>query len=365
MKLQKILKERNLPDLLSKEEMMKILLDNEYGYVPDTPYGVYYSEPNVLHSGLLCRTVQYSTVNLTVTTPYGVHTFPIHRILHTDGKKRPFFAFINFYTQMQEFIFPVEEVMEGDFDVLYVKYDDITTDDRDFTNGIAGVLLPKGQETDTTCGKIRLWAWALSRVLDYAETIPTLDMDNAAVIGHSRLGKTALVAGMTDSRFKYVMSNDSGCSGAALTRGSMGVTGEIGPFGESSETIRRIVSFFPHWFCKKYQEYAKTNIPDIFDQHFLVASIAPRFAYVGSATMDDWADPVSEFLTCVAATPAYEKMGLKGLVCNDEIPAGGEFFHEGRIGYHKTNGAHMISRHDWKRYMDYIKLHKDEKVDNK
>ncbi|MBO7208963.1 MAG: hypothetical protein J6V58_04405 [Clostridia bacterium] len=345
--------------------MKKILLDNEYGYVPDTPYGVYYSEPNILHGGLLGRTVQYSTVDLTVTTPYGVHTFPIHRILHNDGQKRPFFVFVNFNAQIHDFIFPIEEVTEGGFDVLYVKYNDITTDDRDFTNGIAGVLLPHGQETNTTCGKIRLWTWALSRVLDYAETIPTLDLDNAAVVGHSRLGKTALVAGMTDNRFKYVISNDSGCSGAALTRGSMGVTGEIGPFGESSETIKRIVSFFPHWFCKKYQEYAKTNIPDIFDQHFLVASIAPRFAYVASATMDDWADPVSEFLTCVAATPAYEKMGLKGLVCNDEIPNGGEFFHEGRIGYHKTHGAHMISRHDWHRFMDYIKLHKDETVDNK
>ena len=94
-----------------------------------------------------------------------------------------------------------------------------------------------------------------------------------------------------------------------------------------------------------------------FDQHFLVAGIAPRLVYVASASQDEWADPVSEYLCSVEASKVYEKLGMTGLVHPDRLPEVGEFFHEGSIGYHLRYGAHYLGRFDWNRYMDYFEKH--------
>ncbi len=355
MNIYELLKERNLPDLKNVEEMKKILLDNEYGHIPDIKYNVDVSAPTAIRDGKFCAgTAELTSVTFTVTTQYGSHSFPVVRLLHNDGKKHPFFVFINFRAAVPDFFYPTEEIAQQGFDVLSVCYTDITSDDKDFENGIAKLLLPNGQETDTTCGKIMLWAWAASRILDYAQTLDCLDSENAAVLGHSRLGKTALVAAMMDNRFKYSFSNDSGCSGASLARGNLGTTNRIGPNGQTGETILAITNNFPYWFCKKYLEYNKTNIPENFDQHFLVASIYPRHPYVASASMDDWADPDSEFLSCLAASEIYEKNNMDGLICKTVLPKAGETFHDGNIGYHRTYGKHFLSRNDWNNYMKFV-----------
>lgn len=139
-----------------------------------------------------------------------------------------------------------------------------------------------------------MWAWAAQRVLDYAQTLDELlDLDCAIVCGHSRLGKTALLAAATDKRFAFAYSNDSGCSGAAITREKQG------------ENVKDICERFPYWFCENYKLYIdnEQNMP--FDQHYLLASIAPRKVLVGSAAEDIWADPISEFLCCVAAGSVF------------------------------------------------------------
>ena len=207
-------------------------------------------------------------------------------------------------------------------------------------------ILYKGIEKQPYhAGKIRMWAWAASRALDYALTLECLDPDRAAVIGHSRLGKTALVAGMLDERFKMVISNDSGCSGAAILRGKKG------------EMIEKITNVFPHWFCDNYKKYAGKEDEQPFDQHFLVAASAPRHVYVASAELDWWADPVSEFLSCYAADEVYRRLGLTGFVCEDVIPQPLCKYQEGMIGYHVRTGDHYLGREDWNLYMDYMDKH--------
>ena len=131
-----------------------------------------------------------------------------------------------------------------------------------------------------------------------------------------------------DTRFRFVYSNDSGCSGAAITRGKIG------------ENLAIITQAFPFWFCENYKKYANREQEMPFDQHDLVAAIAPRYAYIASAIEDSWADPVSEMLTCVAATPAYEALGLTVFVCEDRLPQVGDQWHEGCIGYHLRSGLH-------------------------
>ena len=368
MQVSEMLKERKLPELLSREEMIKILLDEQYGYVPDIPYEITVSEPVLVENRYCDKAVHHSTVQFTVTTQYGSHTIPVQQIIHVDGTVNPFFIFLNFRPDIPDRYFPTEEVADGGFDVITAFYKDITSDDDDYSNGLAKIFYPNGRQQGDDASKIALWAWFCSRMLDYAATLPALDMKQAAVIGHSRLGKTALLAGMLDERFRYTFSNDSGCSGAALARGNTGNPGQKimdtmeGIFDyerdlTTGESIRDIVKCFPQFSCRNYHKYAMTNVPTDFDQHFLVAAIAPRFAYIASASRDIWADQVSEFLCGVAASEAYEKMGYRGLVHNEKLPEIGEFFHEGRIGYHFTKGPHFLSRRDWQKYMAFIRKH--------
>jgi hypothetical protein len=118
---------------------------------------------------------------------------------------------------------PVEEIAEQEFDVITYCYTDITSDDGDFTTGIAPLIFPNGRQNDTDCGKIGLWAFTNMRVLDYVLTLENTDEKNVAILGHSRLGKTSLVTGMLDERFTHVFSNNAGCAGDAIARGGTGI----------------------------------------------------------------------------------------------------------------------------------------------
>ena len=159
------------------------------------------------------------------------------------------------------------------------------------------------------------------------------------VVGHSRLGKTALWAGAGDERFAMVVSNESGCGGAALERRNFG------------ETVRRITTVFPHWFCPNFAGWAGRAPEMPFDQHVLLAMTAPRPLYVASAAEDLWADPRGEFLAAVAAAPAWELFGKEGLGTADfpapDAPVGGS------IGYHVRSGAHDLLAWDWERFADF------------
>ena len=189
---------------------------------------------------------------------------------------------------------PTEELVDNGFAVLSFCYQDVASDDGDFTNGLAGLLFPDGNRGPSDPGKIALWAWAAHRVMDWAETrTDALDLTQGVVCGHSRLGKTALLAAATDPRFAYAYSNDSGCSGAALARGTRG------------ETVRDICQKFPFWFCENYLQYVDNENSLPFDQHDLIAAIAPRRVLIGSASEDTWADPLGTARLCrgIACVP--------------------------------------------------------------
>ena len=206
-------------------------------------------------------------------------------------------------------------------------------------SGLSGVLAKVGYN-DT--GKIVMWAYAAMRTLDYILETEDTDRSNIAVAGHSRLGKTALVAGAFDERFICAYSNNSGCSGAAITRGKAG------------EQVAVITKAFPFWFCKKYRDYADRHDALPFDQHFLVSAIAPRQVYIASAAEDTWADPESEYLCCAASSEYWKLYGKTGFVGEDRAPIVGDIFHDGSIGYHLRSGEHYFSREDWNKFLNYF-----------
>ncbi|MBE6641745.1 MAG: hypothetical protein E7619_09165 [Ruminococcaceae bacterium] len=356
----KELQDRSLPPLKSRKEMSEILQKEVYGYLPKAEFEIKVSDPKVIERRFACGKVIYSRVDMEIKANGKSHSFPIGRLLHNDGKKHPLIVYPNFHPIGESFYFPIEELSEYDADILFFCYKDAASDDGDMQNGLASLLLPKGQAEESDCGKIGIWAWTSQRVLDYGLTLDGTDADNVCIAGHSRLGKTALYCAMTDERFKFVLSNASGCAGASLARGNSGNTAAPGTKGRG-ETYKDIIERFPYWFCKAFHKYAETNIGEDFDQHYLLASIAPRFVLVGSCSLDGWADPRSEQLCSVAASAAWNNEDCTKALAARYIE-GGEAVLSGSIGYFKLTSQHFMSRHSWRRLMEFIELHRNETI---
>ena len=340
--MKKLINERQLPSLLSREEMLGILQREEYGYMPLSPDCISFSKAPLRNENVFAGKGLLWEITVALKINGKDFSFPVSLMIPEGEGPFPFFVNINFEKNIPNYYFPAEEILDNGFAAFNLYFKDVTADNDDFSDGLAGVIFPEGRKNNTDCGKIAMWAWAAQRCLDYAETEPRLDMKRAAVCGHSRLGKTALVAAATDERFYYAHSNDSGCSGASIARANTG------------ETVSDICRVFPYWFCENYKKYTDNEYSMPFDQHFLLASIAPRFVTVGSADEDAWADPTGEQLSCFAASPAFEKDGQNGFICDRKAVTGDTFF-EGNIGYFLRKGRHFFSREDWNKMFEFIR----------
>jgi hypothetical protein len=361
-----------LPELLTATDGKKITTDDEwksirrpeilelfrkhvYGRVPDTPYEqsfkVVGEDPNAMGGAATLK-----QIDIIVTA--GAKSLVIQLELFVPNKAaKPVPTFLLICNRGRENIdptrkvksafWPAEEVIARGYGIAAFNNADVDPDTDDgFKNGIHG-LLDRGPRPPDAWATIAAWAWGASRCMDYLVTDRDVARDKVAVIGHSRGGKTALWAGAEDERFAMVISNDSGCTGAAISRRKT----------KKKETVALINQRLPHWFNTNYKTYNGREEALPVDQHELVALIAPRLVCVGSAEKDLWADPRSEFLSVFHAGQVYRLFGKRGIGENPEMPAIDEPLHGDGAHYHIRKGKHDLTLYDWQRYMDFADRH--------
>jgi hypothetical protein len=240
--------------------------------------------------------------------------------------------------------FDVERVVSRGYAFATIYYQQIEPDFKgEHQSGIRRLFLPPGQTEPDSWGAIGAWAYGLSRALDYLEKDQDVDAKRVAVMGHSRLGKTALWAGALDTRFAMVLSSCSGAGGASLLRRNYG------------ETARNLAEVFPYWFCPRFREFADDPGKLPVDAHELIALNAPRPVYVTAAEDDRWADPRGMFLACVAAGPVYRLLGGESLG-TDRMPALNQPIQR-TLAFHIRNGEHAVTAFDWDQFLAFADLH--------
>ena len=226
-------------------------------------------------------------------------------------------------------------------------------DDKDAAEAMLQKLRPSGsaERGPSDTATIAAWAWCLSRAVDYLITDPALDAIRIAVVGHSRNGKTALLAAAFDNRIALVVPSQAGCGGTAPCRVSAELSTE-GPNGRSIvETVKRINTTFPHWFSGNFKAFNAEPARLPFDQHELIALCAPRPVLLSCATEDQWANPAGQFDMLRAADPVYQLVAGDGLGAT-QMPEISKLL-PSRLGYYIRPGKHSMTREDWAVWLEY------------
>ncbi len=331
-----------------RPELLELFRTHVYGRVPSTPFTTAFKVVE-RNPAALAGTATLKRVDVTLSR--GPEALTIKLVLFTP-RKTPAPTFLLICNRGVENIdptrakkspfWPAEEVVARGYGIAAFFNGDVDPDKHDGFKDGAHRLLDVEPRGPDAWGTIAAWAWGASRALDYLATDADVDPARVAVIGHSRGGKTALWAAAQDERFWMAVSNDSGNTGAALSRRRF----------DGKESVARINKAFPHWFCATYQSYGGREDALPVDQHQLLALMAPRALAVGSADQDRWADPRGEFLSTSRAGAVWGLFGKKALGDAGMPPVGKALNGDG-VHYHLREGKHDLTLHDWERYLDF------------
>lgn len=236
------------------------------------------------------------------------------------------------------FRWPIGMLREAGFAVLVSCYGSWVPDDATAWKD-HGLFRLLDCENRPPVGALSLWAWAIQRIVDVAEKHEEIEGSRISVAGHSRLGKAALWAAANDTRIKAVFANQSGCGGAAPAAHPVG------------ETFDQMADRFPHWTIPESHRATRN-----FDQHHLLAQIAPRAVYLGGAIGDLWADPVGSFAALEAAAPFWHpgKETGWGWPLPPAIWSTRPQVLNGPLGYHLRPGEHDQLPHDWRQFLNFL-----------
>jgi len=242
----------------------------------------------------------------------------------------------------------VEKILARGYGIATIYYGDL---DPDYKDAISLGIRPLFYAHDQTApkpddwGALGVWAWGLSRGLDYLQTNAEIDSAHVAVTGHSRLGKAADWAAAQDTRFAAVLSTESGKGGQSLSRRVYG------------ETVAHLQQSFSYWFCESYAKWVDhdTEIPA--DGNLLTSLMAPRPLYIASAEGDQWSDPKGEFMSAVSASRVYQLLGKPGVSTTTmpeiDQPTDPKRF----VAYHVRTGKHDVTGYDWDQYLNFLDAH--------
>ena len=337
----------NVPELDAKAlkanrgAMLKAFEENEYGVRRvERPDSLRFE--TAVDREIMGGKAIHRAVRIHADGPRAPFSFMAHAYLPKGGARLPSFVLVYLGQRIRKDGFdpydpepsrhhlPLADILGRGYAAMMFNNWDVAMDASTncFETGVFKAWGPssEAERTDRDWGAISAWAWGASRVLDWIETQGEFDAKRVAVIGHSRGGKTALWAGATDARFALACVNDSGCSGAKLNHIDL-------PKSEHIDVINRN---FPHWFSRNYRRFNGKEMEMPFDQHQLVALLAPRAVAIASATLDDWAGQRGEYLSGALASPAWEIYGKKGMV-----------------NYHIRTGKHDMGPEDWRHYLDF------------
>lgn len=344
----KNIKNARMWNQLRRPELLELYRTHVFGRVPETPYEKSFKIVNVDKMALNGRAT-LKEVDVTITR--ADKSLVIHLLLFTpNDAKKPVATFLLINNRGKENIdptravksefWPVEEVIARGYGIAAFYNADVDEDKFDeFQGGIHG-LLDERPRPDDAWGTIAAWAWGASRCLDYLLTDQDVDGEKVAVLGHSRGGKTALWAGAEDTRFGMTISNESGCTGAALARRRYG------------ETVAVINRAFPHWFNTNYKRYNDREDDLPVDSHMLMALTAPRPLYVASAGEDIWADPRGSYLALHHAAKVWDLFKFPSYLPEAMPPVNKQVI-SGKVGYHVRDGGHNMLLEDWNRFMAF------------
>jgi len=246
-------------------------------------------------------------------------------------------------------VWALEQTIDRGYAVATFYTGDIDPDRPDFTDGVHPHFFKAGQTAPAQhdWGTIAAWAWGIQRAVDFLVTDKDLDKDRIAVVGHSRNGKTALVAAAFDDRIALAIPHQAGCGGTAPSRGTVG------------ESVKRINDVFPHWFCDEFVKFNEQVDKLPIDQHELVALVAPRPILFTNAVEDQWANPNGQFEVLQAADKVYRFLGAEGLGA-EKMPEPGKLI-SSNLGYFIREGKHSMTAADWQVYMDFADKHLKKK----
>jgi len=302
-----------------REEIKEMILYYQYGHMPPAPGNIraeQLSQEEVFDGAAVKRHVLLSMgpgrkirVNLGMIVPKGRGPFPV--ILKNDR------AIFNV---------PIaEEIVRRGYIVADYNREDLDPD----RNNVIGPAQAAYPEYDWAT--LAVWAWGGMRVIDYLTTLDYVDKNKIVFTGHSRGGKTALLAGALDERIAITVPNGSGCGGAGCYR----------IMGERAESLERITApeRFCYWFVPRFRDFAdkETRLP--FDQHFLKALVAPRALLSTDALGDLWANPLGTQQSHRAAEVVFRFLGA-----------------EDKLGIHFREGGHAQNEEDWRALVDFADM---------
>lgn len=334
---------KNWPD--ERKNIINFLEENVYGKIPERDL-----HWDVTEDIKKDQDKEVTIYNITVHGQYGETKFEIQHwknsgynfkmpvVIYLTNKKQD-----GSWPKPGEKGMPGEKYLENGYAVVVCIADEIEPDDEAiFPNKLGAVIQKK--EKEQKVGALACWAFGMKIAGDIIKKRADVDESKVIVAGCSRFGKAALWCGARYDWIAVTVSINSGCGGAAINKGKRG------------EHLKDMVQSFPHWLSSNVRPYAENEENMTFDQHFLLASIAPRKLFVTSSTRDCYSDPYAEFLGLAYASPAYEYYGEHGIGTWIWPPAG-ILLDEKNAGYYLREGEHGIETEDWDALYIWLKNH--------